>query len=372
MFNVLDRYLLKTFIRASFVALLVFLLIYLIVDVVEHLDDYIDNGAKLSTVVRYYIYFFPFIITQTTPVAVLLGAMFSISLMARRNEILALNSSGVSLYRIAQPLLLGGLLISVSMFVFADRIVPEANKKKLEIKYGEMEKNSSYGSEQVNKLIYLGSGGRIFRFGGYNPAGSIAQNVRIHTITDNRLVEQLDCAKLVWNDTVWIAIDGRIRRFERSDSAEAVEELTEFDTLRLSTISETPERFEKSEIIRKGSEKDFGFDMSIDELRRTIQFRRMAAVQTTREEVFFNLKYSLPLASFIIVLLAVPLASDPRRGSIAVGFAFSAGITFLYILLFETGHRLGSEGSIPPVLAAWGVNGLFLLVGIVLMLKARK
>jgi len=372
MLKVLDRYLLKTFLKAAFLSIFVFVLVYLIIDVIEHLDDYIDNQAPLLTVLRYYLYFFPFIIVQVTPVAVLLGAMFSVGMMARRNEILALNSSGVSLYRISQPLLLGGLLISVAIFFFSDRIVPEANRRKMEVRYGEIEGNPNYGKEQIHDLFYLGEGGRIFKFGNYNPIAMTAQRVQIHEVSGNRLERQIDCTRMMWNDTIWVVYDGVIREFSAEDGRAGAETLEKFDKRYLPEITEPPERFVKSEMIRKGSDKNLGFDMSAADLSRTIKWYKRAARETTREEVFFQFKFSLPLMSFIIVLLAVPLASDPRRGSLAIGFAFSAGITFFYILLFEMGQKLGTQGTIPPWAAAWGVNGLFFIVGCLLMLKVRK
>lgn len=372
MFKVLDRYMLKSFLKATLISIFVFLLIYLIIDVIEHLDDYIDNDAPFGTVIRYYIYYFPLIIVQVTPVAVLLGSMFTVGLMARRNELLAISSSGISLYRVARPLLLGALLISVAIFFFSDRIVPEANRRKMQIRYGEIEKNPSYGKENVQGLLYLGEQGRIFKLGNYHPATNTAKRVEIFTIIDNRLSKKLDCKMMQWQDTIWVATDGVVRQFSSDDDDVGAEIVTEFDTLYLTDISEPPERFEHSEVISKASSRNLGFDQSVAELARTIDFRRKAAVETTHEEVFYHIKFSLPLASLIIVLLAVPLASDKRRGSVAIGFAFSAGISFCYILLFEVGQRLGAEGTIPPVVAAWGVNALFFIAGILLMWKARK
>ena len=83
-------------------------------------------------------------------------------------------------------------------------------------------------------------------------------------------------------------------------------------------------------------------------------------------------KYSIPLTSFIIILIAVPLAADPRRGSPAIGFAFAIGISFAYMTLFEIFRTLGTSGKIPPHFAAWSINAIFVLIGIVMMIKARK
>jgi len=371
-FKVLDIYLLKTFLKAAFASLLVFLLIYLIIDNIEHLDDYIDNDAQLGTIVRYYIHYFPFIIVQVTPVAVLLGSMFTVGLMARRNEILALNSSGVSLYRIARPLLIGGMLISIGMFFFADRVVPASNNRKTEILYNEIERKNEGGGNRVRNLYYLGAAGRIFQFADYNPSTRVAQNVQIRRVVNNRLRSQITAQRLTWKDSIWLAEDVEERVFSYDSTGVGTEALELHNELYLTQVTEQPTQFEKSEKIRRSSDKNLGFDMSLEEIRKTIENRRHAAMETTREEVYFHIKFSLPIANFIIVLLAVPLASDPRRGSLAIGFAFSAGITFIYILLFETGQKLGTEGSLPPFAAAWGVNAVFLVVGIVLMIKARK
>jgi lipopolysaccharide export system permease protein len=177
---------------------------------------------------------------------------------------------------------------------------------------------------------------------------------------------------MYWDDSVWVAVEGQLREFSFDSTETGTETLTEFDTLVLHQIQERPQRFEQSEIIAKGTDKDLGFNMSLNDLARIIEYHQLAARDTNREEVYYQIKFSLPLASFIIVLLAVPLASDPRRGSLAIGFAFSAGITFFYILLFEIGQKLGTEGTVPPAVAAWGVNAIFLAVGSILMLKARK
>jgi lipopolysaccharide export system permease protein len=258
------------------------------------------------------------------------------------------------------------------MFFFSDRVVPESIRRKIAVRYIEIERNPDYGKEQVRDLIYNGVDNRIFQFTSYDPSEKVAQRVQIQTIVNNRLQKQMNCRAMYWRDSVWMAVDGEIREFSVDSAGSQRESLSQFDTLRLSEIPEQPERFEKSEMVTKGTDKHLGYNMSLDDIRRIIQYHKLAKRETSREEVYYHVKFALPLASFIIVLLAVPLASDPRRGSLAIGFAFSAGISFIYILLFETGQKLGTEGTLHPVIAAWGVNVLFFLVGLALLIKARK
>jgi lipopolysaccharide export LptBFGC system permease protein LptF len=72
------------------------------------------------------------------------------------------------------------------------------------------------------------------------------------------------------------------------------------------------------------------------------------------------------------VLLCIPFASNPRRGGIAVSFAAGALVSLSYFVLFRTLQSAGYSEKIPMELAVWGVNGLFLLIGVVSMIKARK
>ena len=73
-----------------------------------------------------------------------------------------------------------------------------------------------------------------------------------------------------------------------------------------------------------------------------------------------------------MILIAVPLAADPKRGSPAIGFAFAIGISFTYMILFEVFRTLGTSGRLSPALSAWSVNAIFFLGGLVMMFKARK
>ena len=78
------------------------------------------------------------------------------------------------------------------------------------------------------------------------------------------------------------------------------------------------------------------------------------------------------MASFIVVLICVPFASNPRRGGIAVSFAAGALIALVYFVLFRIMQSAGYNGKIPENAAAWAINALFFVVGVFSMLKARK
>jgi lipopolysaccharide export system permease protein len=366
--KIIDSYLLGKFIKAIILSLIIFVILMHLVHLIEHLDTYIDKHASILDVIMFYLYYTPFIIVLTIPVAVLLGAIFTVGLMARRNELLAIKASGVSLWRVALPLMIAGLIISISVFVASEKILPYTNQRKSELRYAEIEKNPNYSEEYYTNFHRRGDYGRIFNFKLYNPNQLVGKNIQIQTYNDNRLMESIDAAELAWKDTTWVAYNGTRTIFSSAEQPQKHDSIIPFDTLRLTYLTEKPQRFTR----RKIDPRDFGYDQSIPSLKEEIANREKNGIDSTPEKVYVMFKYSLPLTSFIIVLIAVPLAADRRRSSPAIGFAFAIGISFTYMILFEVFRTLGTSGRLSPALSAWSINAIFFLIGIVMMIKARK
>jgi len=366
--KIMDSYILKKFFKAFILSLFVFVVVTHLVELIQSLDTYIDKQAAIYDIFSYYVFYTPFLIILTTPVATLLGAIFTVGLMARHNELLAIKASGVSLWRIALPLLIVGFCISVTVFISADKLLPYTNQKKSNIRYAKIEKNPNYKEEYYSNLHRRGDQGRIFNFRLYNPKDFLGKEIEIHTYSENKLIDMLKAKELYWSDTVWIAVNGEKKVFSALEHPEDADSIIRFDTLYLSDLTETPERFAR----RKIDPRDFGYDQTISDLKAEIVNKERNGIDAAHEKVFLRFKYSLPFSSFIIILMAVPLAAHPKRGSPAIGFAIAIGISFSYMILFEVFRTLGTSGKLPPELAAWSVNGIFLIIGLFMMLKARK
>lgn len=366
--KILDGYLLANFIKSVLLTLIIFVIVMHLVHLIGALGTYIDKQASFVDVLAYYVYVTPFIIVLTIPIATLLGAIFTVGMMARRNELLAIKASGVSLWRIALPLMIAGLFISSAVFFSAEKLLPYTNQKKSDIRYGKIEKNPNYKEEYYTNFHRRGDNGRIFNFRLYSPKQFTGKDIQIHTYNGNRLLEIIEAKDLNWVDTVWIATRGERTIFSESSQVSRQDSLIRFDTLYLTQLTERPERFTK----RKIDPRDFGYDQTICDLKAEIENKQNNGIDATPEKVYVMFKYSLPLTSFIIILMAVPLASDPKRGSPAIGFAIAIGISFTYMVLFEVFRTLGTSGKIPALYAAWSVNVIFFAVGLVMMFKAHK
>ena len=109
----LDRYILTNFLSVLIIISLGFGVLIIAINMVEELRHFIDHEVPLGDIMIYYVYFAGWIIKSFLPVFVLLAALTSIGMLARTNEILAMKAGGVSLYRIAAPILIFTFLLSI-------------------------------------------------------------------------------------------------------------------------------------------------------------------------------------------------------------------------------------------------------------------
>ena len=82
------------------------------------------NQVPLVYVAKLILYFLPFLIHMTMPVAMAVGASLAVSRLGRDSEITVMRASGASLVRIFMPLFLVGLIVSVGDFFFGELVVP--------------------------------------------------------------------------------------------------------------------------------------------------------------------------------------------------------------------------------------------------------
>jgi len=357
--RILDSYIGGKFFAAVAFSLLAFLAIFVVVDLIEHLDTFIDKNASVLLLIKYYLYFTPYIIILTLPVAMLLASLFSISSMSRHHELTAMKSAGISLYRILLPVFRLGLLVSLLSLALGEFVVPYTNGKKSHI-YSWQIKRRLQKPTLVRRNIYLqGSQGRIYFIREYDGQMQVGRGVLIQKYEDGHLTARLDAQEMIWEAGVWTFKDGLVREFQGAD-----ERAMPFERLRRPDLDATPE-----DLAKKQKEPE---QMDYLQLRKHIQRVERSGGEAQREKVDLSLKIAFPFASLIIVLFGAPLASNPRRSGAAVSFGISLFICFVYYSFLRLGQALGYKGTLPPLLAAWMGNIVFGLAGLSVLWKAKK
>lgn len=359
MIRTIDRYLLSRFITSLVIAVGAITLVALIVDLVEHLEDIVDNAPGVKDVILYYIYFIPWIYKVIAPAAVLLAGLFSIGLLARNNEILAMKSVGISLYRIAAPLLAFAFLLSLFNFYFNEEVLPRATEERNRIKHGGIEKGQNRQGTILYNVSKQGDGGYIYHFETLRPNRDEAHNVLVQRFKSDTLKESYRGDRMRYDRGRWIIYNGTHRTF-----IDGKETYQKFDSLVLNDCRERPEEFVKY----RGRPEDMGYR----ELSGYIETLKKTGSPYTHELVDLKTKLSFPFTSFIVMFICIPVASNPRRSGVAMSFAIASGVSLVYFVIFKVTQSLGYSGKLPPDAAAWSINAAFLLIGLLIFFKARK
>jgi lipopolysaccharide export system permease protein len=358
-FRIHDRYLLKQFLKVFFFSVLTFIIIYVVVDTFEEIDNFIDHDAKILDIIPYYVYALPFILTYIVPVALLLATVFSMGILARRNEITAFIASGVSLVRVATPIFILALLISGGSTWFNDSVVTRANRLHKDIQRYKIEKRSRPNPNLRENFHYLGEKGFVYLASRYNHENRTLYDVVVQQFNRNTLVRRIDAKRAVWKTGAWQFLSGFDRVFSGAN-----ENVKAFDKLTMAELEEDPLNFAEEVIDQE--------NMNLGQLSNYIKKVRNSGGDTERYQTDLYFKFSYPLAGSIFVLMGVAFASGKRKQSIATGFGVTLVISFLYYGVLRVGQTLGYNGVIPPLLAAQLGNLVFLVVGVGLLTKANQ
>ena len=357
--KILDRYILRKFIINLFIAVAAWLVIFLVVDIIENLSKFLDRDATFDQVFMYYLYYVPYIISLTLPVAMLLSALFTASSLAQNNEITAQLSSGISLYRILIPLFIIAVFISIGAGFFNETIVPEANQRRLDIKRYDIERKTRPSAKSRTNIFRQDQAQRKVSIKYYNGKSKKARRISIKCFNGSTLVGRIDAATMEWKDDHWLLQNGKIRTFK--DDRETVHIFK--DTVLTDLTLQPDELIE----LQKMPE-----EMGYAELSTFIAELQSLGADARKWIVERHLKIAMPFANFIVVLLGAPLAARRRRGGISLNFGVSLLVTFIYFIIIRVGQVLGYQGTLNPILGAWLGNLVFLTLGLYTLLSVRK
>jgi lipopolysaccharide export system permease protein len=106
--------------------------------------------------------------------------------------------------------------------------------------------------------------------------------------------------------------------------------------------------------------------MDTKRLSQDIKFRKQTGQGGTDlagRELTLGSKYAYPFASFIAVIIAVPLAVRFGKKGRTLGIVLSVVVLFVYYAIVAVAGAFGRNGSLDPYLAAWLPNIIMALCG---------
>ena len=364
-----DRHIIFRFLAAT--ALLVGLLVvfFVVLDYLEYIDDFLDRGATNQEIFGvYYLNYIPEIVRLTSPLAVFLAAIYVTGRLAQSLQLVALKSSGVSLYRILIPFLSVGIVVTGFMFWFNGWIVPHTNAVVMEFQ-NEYYKQAPDDGPETNQIHRQNRPGSVLSVGFFDVSGQQGFRISLQDFESadggpgaKRLTRRLDASEMAWVDSleIWQMRNVTVRTF-RPDGSEDQREYRSLDT----TLQVFP-----GDLARTERDAD---RLTIPEAREHIDaLRRAGADRLGRPLVSYYGKFSYPIANLILIVIGVVIASVRRRGGQAVQFGLGLFIAFVYLALQKLSEPFGYAETVAPLLVAWLPHVLFAGFALVLLSNAQK
>ena len=358
--NILDRYILREFLKVLALVLVSVIALFVIVEYTEIARHIRENDIGAGMVLEYFRFQIFTVLNWTLPISVLVATLVTFGMLSKNNEVTAVKSNGVSLYRIALPIVAVAALISVLAYLILDFVLPystqRADETKLKIKGRE-----SISAATQQKLWYHGQDRYIINFLAYDRSAKRLTQVQVFEFhpTDFRLTRRVWARRATWNGAAWEFEDGWMRSFPDDGSA-TYTRITAPIPLH---YPETPEDF--------ATEVKPPEQMTYAQLRRYVAMLEASGYEAQELAVNLYAKTSWPAISVVMALIALPFAFRMgKRGALyGIGIALILGI--FYWMIFAIFTKFGEVGNLPPLLSAWAANILFAIAAVYMFLHVE-
>jgi len=355
----LNQYIAARFLSIFGFCILGVIIIFIVVDLVENVDRFIDMHVPWYLVAGYYLFYSPYIVVLTMPMATLLATSILIGTLARHNELVALKALGYSYYQVLILLLWLGLGISAFNFGLTEGVVAPATRKRVEMEREYLKQHLDRDRSRYRNLKIQEPPNLLITIDEFSNKTNIARNVKIETFDGNNLIRRIDTPYMKFNQGQWITKSGYLRSFQGlKETAVPIQDTLRFDF-----------KFTPEELIRVKITPE---EMSVFELYMFAIRIRDSGGEIYKWMTDLHLRIAFPLSNVFIIFLSIPMVYNRRKKSLAAGVGISLLICFFYFGLVKTGQTFGHKRELSPFIAAWMGNGCAFMVGIYNQYRVRK
>ncbi len=376
--SLLDRYIARSWVANVMLVLAAFMSIYFLGEFMDLIDDIQQHKVKGRVIFHYYASHLWQIGFTVAPIAVLVGVLVTLGLLARRNEITAMKAGGISVYRVAGPVLGMGLVASLLLYGMQEWMLPVMNKAAA-LEFNVIKGRPAQSSDQFDRRWVLASDERFYNFDYIDApdaaAHGVAQPARggefsvygfsIYDVDQKSwdLRERLFAGRAAWNGaTRTYDLERGWRRTTGARSS-----FRPFAAQRVRVVGrdpggeiEPPSYFRREE---KPSET-----MGFGELRAYIASLESRGFDVAKLRVQLHRKLAFPMVGLVMTLLAVPFSFIVARRGALYGIGIAIVIAIVYWAVLGIFEALGNSALLHPALAAWAPNLIFGAAGLYLIL----
>lgn len=339
---------------------ILFVPIGIIIDFSEKVDKIIANEASLNETLEYYLNFTIYFANLLFPILLFLSVIWFTSKLANNTEIVAFLSSGVSFYRFLRPYFFGATIVTIIGIWFSMFLVPKASNGYNEFKYKYLKRSNAvekpmdvYRQINDNEIIYARN---------FSLARKTASSFTLEHFEGQELKFKISASRLQYNPD-------SINMYTLSNYVKRVVSKREDSLIKQNKLDTVlPFEFDELTPVRYIAET-----LNYNELKEFIaQEKRRGSPNINRYLIEVYRRWSIPISTFILTLIAVSVSAIKRRGGMGVNLAIGMALGFSFVFIDKVAVTIAEKSTINPFLAVWSTNIVFAIIAFYMMKKAKR
>jgi LPS export ABC transporter permease LptG len=338
--------------------------LFYIATFLDHSDKVFKGDATWGMLLRYFWYQTPEYIYYVIPLSVLLATLVTIGLLTKNSELVVMKACGISLYRVALPMLLCALVAGAALFALEETILGPWTRQAYAIRH-VMRGGSPQTFDVLDRRWVVGSDGEIYHYAYFDPRSRQFAQLSLYEFSADmrRLERRVYAERVIYQGgggrpDAWHAEQGWLREFRGEGEPEHFAPFAE------TTLAMEPVSYFTTE----PPEPKY---MSYSQLRGYTERLRSSGFDVIAQQVALERKVSFPFVTLIMTLIAVPFAVTTGRRGAMYGIGIGIVLAIAYWVTISVFAALGSGGLLAPALAAWAPNLLFGAGAAYLLLTVR-
>ncbi len=364
--SLLDRYVAAAYTRHFLLSFLGMAALFYISTFIDLSDKLFRGSTTLEMVLTYFYWTTPQYVYYIIPLAVLLATLITIGLLTKNSELVVMKACGISLYRVAVPMLVCGVVSGAALFALEESVLGPANRHAEAIRH-VIRGGSPQTFDVLNRKWVAGRNGEVYHYLYYDARKRELNGLSIYDFSRDQALRHRTYATrasfagvLGGNPTGarWEATTGWMRTFGPNTDRP---DFQAFD--RRTLTLERPDYF-----ITEQPDAD---RMSYRQLQAYVARLAASGFDVVPQQVELQRKLSFPFVTLIMTLIAVPFAVTTGQRGALYGVGVGIVLAIVYWVAISVFAAIGKGGLIQPWLAAWAPNLLFGAGAAYLLLKVR-
>lgn len=358
--KLLDKFILSQVIEVFIMGVCIFTSIIFASDTFITLIKQISAfGIPFSVAFRIVILNLPSIIVMTIPLGVLLATVMTLNKLSLSSEITVLRSCGIGLNRVAKPIFIFAVVMSVCCFVVNESIVPVMSKQAKDLAlWSFSQQNIPDGKENFVFKELNDENGLKRLFYVRNSSHKVLNDVTLLDTSKEGTIQVLQAVEGNTDTRGWNFFKGAIYTISNDGKI-----------LNTSLFDKFNVKFNVD--LSKELNKNVAKEMNFGQLVKYLATQDFSENKKMKNSLYIELydKIALPLTTVALVLIGVPLSITPPRVRYNRGFLFSILIIFTYYLIRALSISFGKSDVLAPFLAAWMPNIILMILGSIMYYK---